>query len=195
MTKLRVVEERSSEALEASDGENNLRGLGDAELFMGSGLDVHLIVRNPPPHESVKSIADAYGLHFRHDESDGHAVHFHALWRLPGEHKKQAIKVFFAALEIHHKFSAARCLITERSELRSLLADRIGNAKTETDQNREWVQGRARFTVDASITHYLHQAGFMVQPSETRVELDRETLEKVGAPVHAPRQTFRKVGG
>jgi len=189
MTKLRILKVRNESS--SATHERDLRGFNDTALFYENGITVHLTVANFPASftaEQVHSLCKAYGLKHTGDAHNYDWHHFNSHYHLPGDHKKQALTLFYAMMEILHYVPEAHCLIHEHHGLHKLLKDRIHGTKTEAHghvHNAEVVQQwhthhkHHHATLQEPIAHYLNHAGIEVRVESHFIHLTQAEITKI----------------
>src|SRR4051812_28372867 len=117
MAKLRLIQPRSS------DGEiqGDLRGLQDPELFLESRLTVHLTVSGVRDLDALHLVAHAYSLTMEPHPKRSGWFQLSTGWKTPGEHKKQGVHLFIAAMDVMRSLPGTRCLIHQKDGLKALI--------------------------------------------------------------------------
>jgi hypothetical protein len=187
MTKLRLITDRRTSE---ESGHAELRGLEDSDLFNYARLTTHLVVRNFKQAHSIHSIATAYQLKVCDDISDEKQMFLQTVWQVTGEHKKQTMFLFTAAVEILRTFPECSCFLFTHNGLKDLLHARTESAVGKKNQKHSielqkhlqtWSQGKGVFTLDEAACLYLKQAGFQVPENNGKqtVDINHETLGKI----------------
>jgi hypothetical protein len=191
----RVLKKRLAEIPTSTD----LRGLDDPALFGDSKLVVHLLASGIGDG-ALAPVCARYGLSCEPSNDVPHG--FRVSLRHPGagEHKKQALALFFAALELHRSVPGIRCLIHQRNGVRAALVHRIEGAHPGASEEartiREWKSEMAPLAIDAPVSAYLHQAGIAIAPAGKLTRLDENEISRLHADLVARHEDIqrRKVG-
>ncbi|HXH73947.1 MAG TPA: hypothetical protein VNJ08_03215 [Bacteriovoracaceae bacterium] len=129
-----------------SDGDDN---------FTECSLVIHLKIKMIK-HKIEQSFLEAYGLiekECTHSEIILQTKHVNS-----GSHKKQALTLFYAALEIHLRCPGSQCFIHQVNTLRTLI-----NPGFEIEKS---LIGDHSFSLDSNVSFYLNEAGLELGSSE-----------------------------
>jgi hypothetical protein len=88
-----------------------------------------------------------------------------------GDHKKQAITLFFAALDLHLHHPKTHLLIHLVNPIRDLIS--LDMAVVD-----EWKKSHPAFCVDSSISFYLTESGFNVGSNDNQIHFVPEIVLK-----------------
>ena len=162
MKALRSIKPRTQEVEVHSD----LRGLGDSSMMSDLSPEPILSVRGNHPELHALSAQFGAAVHpgVHHEE---HVTHFHCT-HTALTHKQKAIALFGMAI-VARKVHDADCQIW--------IHNRLGHALTEGFEDKKHEVHAPHFeqtktvSVDATASHFLHQAGFPIQVSETTQHL------------------------
>lgn len=182
MPRLRLLKARTEETLSHPQGGADLRGLGDPGLFHDSGFVAQLVVAGAPPIEELRAWCEAWSLQLQAHPSADRTLVAQTRWRQPGEHKKQALTLFFAAMELRHRVPGSRCLLIQHNGLRSALGSRINGFHHHGEDARQvvdWLGESHAFTLDGATTHHLAQAGLPIAASHEHAHLDEKALADI----------------
>jgi hypothetical protein len=161
MSKLRAIKERSNTN---QVPHNDLRGLGDQNLFQKSSLAIHLIVRGKVDATTVADLEKAYGL--KADGLRDGDFHFQSKQIVPGSHKSQALSIFFAAMEIARKHSDIAMFAYQSNGLAEMVKHGTSTPSAEqTSQIQHIAKWRPEghgLWVDAAVVTYLRQVDVKV---------------------------------
>lgn len=156
MAKLRIVSNRA----ENSEFQRDLRGFNDPAVFSNCRFNVRLLVHGEAESHTFSDIQNIYGL-----KIETHNLGFELSLKneLSGEHKKQALKLFFASLEVCRKHTSLRCCIYQINGMMNFIKDRIHSEKCDDIQPSDqlpskWLNGSHRIFIDHPCSLYLHQA-------------------------------------
>jgi hypothetical protein len=194
VAKLRVLKERQEQVAVAAD----LRGFGDSEIFLGSGLSAHLFIFQDKARTAaqipITSICEAYGLSRAEKTStDVHpAFHLKVAHTTVGDHKTQALKLFVAALEVQRMSPMSRLVLFQTSGLRSSLHEKTRNETDGLSREIETVfhqkpDKNSMFSLHLPVALAIHQAGLLEHaPQSGWVHLSDSQIEFVHKKLAEP---------
>lgn len=183
--RLRLVTERR-ESPETRYTGAELRGLGDRELFHGSGFVARLRVVNPPSDETLAQVTRQFPVSVVSRSPKGESpawIELGAPHAVPGEHKKHALLLFVVAMRLHRMDPRCRSMVHQIHGLAHLLQARIPGAPSVSTADRkkheQFLKAEARLIVDGLTRHVLHQAGLPVAASTDLLYLTDEMIGKI----------------
>lgn len=158
MSKLRTVKERKEEAEVTHD----LRGLGNEAFFRNSHPYACLSVKDTSAR-AIHAVSEKYGLAPVESKAARGVTHLTFARRDPGQHKVQALTLFFASLEIHKATPDARMHLSESQPLHTELGAAIKNPGSSASSPEELSVGKVEFkhalSLESSIARHLVQSG------------------------------------
>jgi hypothetical protein len=168
MAKVRIVRERQADAVHPND----VRGLGDPELFQKSGMVAHLVIQPAPEAKTIGDLCEAYSLVISPASKVASVSHLGVQSPRLGNHCADALKLFMTAVEVCRKNPSSHCTVFLTSGLRSLLRERI---RLEKDGQHKEVEAilknsaklSAPLIVHGLAAHAIHQAGLGDLPGES----------------------------
>jgi hypothetical protein len=111
-------------------------------------------------------------------------VHLHSASLREGDHKSQALRLFFAGLELALAGAVRYQFLHQISRLHWLLAERTGRDTAPFNPDgkaRDWLQTPALLTLDYPTTLYLEQAGLPLPTDRNRLDLELTNLRRLHA--------------
>jgi hypothetical protein len=184
MKSLRIIRDRAGSE---NNDTNSLRGLEDHDLFHSTGIVVHLLIA-PQDENQIRSVAETYGLVPVAQKGEGrHVSHWTAHWRLPGTHKKQALNLFFAAMELHRRHAPSRTFIYQTLGLSETLVKRLEGITPSHSSPvdhfiQEWLKGDdPSLSLHSMVGNHLVQAGIPIEvgAAESMLRLTSEQIAKL----------------
>ena len=157
MTKLRIVTEE----------EDNIS-------FPDNSLVIYLRVMGSDTYKDL-SFLKSYELIL--EEYGDREVLLRCKHRASGDHKKQALSLFYAALEIHLHSPFSKSFIYQVNSMRELLQS---NFSSENSLLKTWHASLAPLSIDGHVTSYLKEVDLEVGFSDHEIHhVDAKTLQHI----------------
>jgi hypothetical protein len=195
MSKLKAIKDRSV----ATNVQGDLRGLGNEDFFVNSFPFSVLSATNITP-EGLVPIIQKYNLKI-HEESSANLTHLCTSNVQPGEHKLQAVVLFTAGIDLLQTNPQSMLHLAEISQLHLQMDKALRGTPTSAFSIdgvvKLWMAKPQTFSLEASVTHYLYQAGFPLAPSNDMRHLNPLEITQVHATLSQSAQlkkSIRKVG-
>jgi hypothetical protein len=172
MRKLSVVKERRSSAEGSSQKTGDIRGLDDIQLIKGSSFESSLFLKHPGELALAPTLTK-YALETSHVSQFPGVHRLQTIWRQKGEHKLQALRLFFAALELGSSYPDLHAFLTYESGLHRELKQRMETEVHTHDAHElhSWVQSPHQFSIAQGIALALKQSGYAISTDAPMLNL------------------------